>query len=169
MRSLIVAAIAAALFAAGPVRAQTAATSIASENLAAARDLLRAMKAADQYKAMVPTLLANLKPTIVQNRREVEKQYDAMMPALQQHEMQRVDELTEAVAAIYARYFTVDELHDIAAFYGTATGQKLIEVSPTISAQNVEAVRQFAREVADDVKKQMGEQLETAKPPNEQN
>jgi len=33
----------------------------------------------------------------------------------------------------------------------------------------VEAVRQFAREVADDVKKQMGEQLETAKPPNEQN
>src|SRR6516162_10995978 len=101
MRSLIVAAIAAALFAAGPVRAQTPATSIAPENLAAARDLLRAMKAADQYKAMVPTLLANLKPTIVQNRPEVEKQYDAMMPTLQQHEMQRVDELTEAVVGIY--------------------------------------------------------------------
>ena len=157
MRSLVVAAIAAALFAAGPVRAQMPATSIAPENLAAARELMRVMKVADQFKAKVPTVIANLKQTIVQNRPEVEKQYNAMMPTLQEREMQRVDELTEAVAAIYARDFTVDELRDIAAFYGTTTGQKFIEVSPTISAEFAQAVTQFGQAVTDDIKKQMGE------------
>jgi uncharacterized protein len=157
MRSLIVAAIAAALFAAGPVQAQTPDTSAAPENLRAARLLIRLMKVSDQIKAKVPTYLADLKPKIVQNRPEVEKQYDAMMPTFQQQAMQRVDELTEAMATIYARYFTVDDLQIIDAFYGTPTGQKLLEVNPTISAQNVQAFNQFGQAVVDDIKKQMGE------------
>jgi uncharacterized protein len=157
MRSLVVAAIAAALFAAGPVRAQTPATSVAPENLAAARQLIRVLKQEDQFKGKLPTLIANLKPTIVQNRPEVEKQYDAMMPTLQQQAMQRVNELTDALATIYARNFTVDELHVIAAFYATPTGQKLTEVSPTISSQSIQAITQFQRAVVDDIKKQMGE------------
>jgi hypothetical protein len=157
MRSLIVAAIAAALFAAGPVQAQTPDTSAAPENLRAARLLIRLMKVSDQIKAKVPTYLADLKPKIVQNRPEVEKQYDAMMPTFQQHAMQRVDELTEGMATIYARYFTVDELHVIATFYGTPTGQKLLEVNSTINAQNAQAVIQLGRTIADDIKKQMSE------------
>ena len=157
MRSLVVAALAAALFAAGPVRAQTPTPSVAPENLAAARELVSAMKVADQFKAQVPSLIANIKPVIVQNRPEVEKKYEAMMPTFQQQAMQRVDELTEAMATIYARYFTVDDLHVIAAFYGTPTGQKVLEVNPSITAQNVQAVNQFGRAVADDIKKQMGE------------
>jgi len=157
MRSLVVAAIAAALFAAGPVRAQTLDTSVAPENLAAARTVIRLMKVSDQFKANVPTYLADLKPKIVQNRPEVEKRYEAMMPTFQQQAMQRVDELTEAMATIYARYFTVDDLHVIAAFYGTPTGQKVLEVKSTISAQDFQAVTQFRRALADDIKKQMGE------------
>jgi hypothetical protein len=157
MRLLVVAAIAAALFAVGPVRAQTSDTSVAPENLAAARTVIRLMQISDQLKAKVPTYLADLKPKIAQNRPEVEKQYDAMMPTFQQQAMQRVDELTEAMATIYARYFTVDDLHVIAAFYGTPTGQKVLEVNPSITAQNVQAVNQFGRAVADDIKKQMGE------------
>jgi hypothetical protein len=45
--------IAAALFAAGPVQAQTPAPSIAPENLVAAREPMRVEK---QYNAMMPTL-----------------------------------------------------------------------------------------------------------------
>ena len=115
------------------------------------------MKVSDQFKANVPTYLADLKPKIVQNRPEVEKQYEAMMPTFQQQAMQRVDELTEAMATIYARYFTVDDLHALAAFYGTPTGQKVLEVKSTISAQDFQAVTQFRRALADDIKKQMGE------------
>jgi hypothetical protein len=70
MRSLVVAAIAAALFAAGPVRAQTPATSVAPENLAAARQLIRVLKQEDQFKGKLPTLIANLKPTISRTGRK---------------------------------------------------------------------------------------------------
>jgi uncharacterized protein len=65
--------------------------------------------------------------------------------------------MTDALATIYARNFTVDELHVIAAFYATPTGQKLTEVSPTISSQSIQAITQFQRAVVDDIKKQMGE------------
>jgi uncharacterized protein len=157
MRSLIVAAIAAALFAAGPVRAQTPTTSVAPENLAAARELIRVTKTEDQFKAKVPSLIASLKPMIVQNRPEVEKQYDAMMPTFQQQAVQRLDELTDALATIYARNFTVDELHAIAAFDATPTGQKLTEVSPSIGSQSVQAIGQWEQTLADDIKKQMAE------------
>ena len=145
------------MFAAGPVRAQTPATSVAPENLAAARQLIRALKEEDQIKAKLPTLIVSLKPTIVQNRPEVEKQYDAMMPTFQQQAMQRVNALTEAMATIYARNFTVEELHVIAAFYGTPTGQKLTELTPTISAQSIQAIGQWERAFADDIKKQIDE------------
>ena len=157
MRLLVVAAIAAALFAVGPVRAQTSDTSVAPENLAAARTVIRLMQISDQLKAKVPTYLADLKPKIAQNRPEVEKQYDAMMPTFQQQAMQRVNELTDALATIYARNFTVDDLHVIAAFYVTPTGQKLVEVNPTISSQSMQAITQFQLAVVDDIKKQMGE------------
>jgi hypothetical protein len=99
----------------------------------------------------------NLKPTIVQNRPEVEKQYDAMMPMFQQQARQRVNELIDALAAVYARNFTVDELNVIAAFYATPAGQKLTEMTPTLGPQSMQAITQFQRAVADDIKKQMSE------------
>jgi hypothetical protein len=155
MRSLVVAAIATALFAAGPVRAQTPATSVAPESLAAARELIGTMKLEDQFKAQVPSLIANIKPVIVQNRPEVEKQYKAMMPTFQQQATQRVNELTDALATIYAQNFTVDELHAIATFYGTPAGRKLNELNPAVNSQSMQAVKQFQLAVLDNIKKQM--------------
>ena len=145
MRSLVVAAFAAALFAAGPVRAQTPTTPVAPENLAAARQIIRAFKEEDQIKAKLPTLIMNLKPAIVRNGPELEKQYDAMMPTFQQQATQRVHELIDALAAVYARNFTVDELNVIAAFYATPTGQKLTEVNHTLGPQSMQAITQFQR------------------------
>jgi hypothetical protein len=91
----------------------------------------------------------------VQNRPEVEKQYDAMMPTFQQQAMQRVNELTDALATIYAQNFTVDELHAIAAFYQTPAGQKLNELNPTVNYQSMQALKQFQLAVIDNIKKQM--------------
>jgi uncharacterized protein len=157
MRALVVAAFATALFAAGPVRAQTPTTPVAPENLAAARQLIQVIKEEDKLKANLPTLIMNLKPAIVQNRPEVEKQYDAMMPTFQQQATQRLNELIDALAASYARNFTVDELNVITAFYATPTGQKLTQMTPTLGSQSIQAITQFQRGVADDIKKQISE------------
>ena len=61
------------------------------------------------------------------------------------------------LAGVYARNFTVDELHDITAFYRSATGQKFVQHQQAIAQQSLAAGQQFGREVADDVKQQMGD------------
>jgi uncharacterized protein len=92
----------------------------------------------------------------VQNRPELEKQYEAMMPLFNQAAAQRLDELAETIATIYARNFSVDELHDITAFFRSPTGQKYLAYLPSITQENMAAGRQFGQEVADDVERLSG-------------
>jgi hypothetical protein len=145
-----------AFFAAGPVRAQTAATTPPPpENLAAAREVIDVIKPAEQFKAILPTLFQNFRAAIVQNRPEVEKQYDAMIPLFNQSAQKRLGELTDTIVTIYARNFTVAELHDITAFYRSPTGQKFIERQSILSQQSLAAGQQFGQAVASDVQQQM--------------
>jgi hypothetical protein len=106
----------------------------------------------------LPTLFQSFRAAVVQNRPEVEKQYDAMVPIFNQKAAQRLDELSNAMAAIYARAFTVDELHDITAFYRSATGQKFIQQQQSIVQQSLALGQQFGREVASDVQQEMSGQ-----------
>jgi hypothetical protein len=55
-----------------PVRAQPA-----SDAEVAARELIGTMKLDDQFKALLPMILKSLKPAIVQDRADVERDYDA--------------------------------------------------------------------------------------------
>jgi hypothetical protein len=85
MQNVIIAAVAAlALLAVNPAaRAQTVpqATPMPSpEAVAAAYELMTVMKPEDRFKAVVLSVMQNLKPAVVQGRPEVEKRYDAMMP-----------------------------------------------------------------------------------------
>src|SRR6516162_3776282 len=48
------------------------------DTMSAARSLVITMKLGDQYKALLPVILLNLKPTLVQDRPEIERDYDAM-------------------------------------------------------------------------------------------
>ena len=67
-----------ATFATGGARAQSP-TPPSPESLAAARQMIQAMKATDQFKALLPIIMANMKNTFAQNRPEMEKAYDEMM------------------------------------------------------------------------------------------
>jgi hypothetical protein len=60
----------------GPARPQ----SPPPDALTAARELIVTMRAADQFKAILPVVVRNLKPAIVQGRPEVERDFDAIMP-----------------------------------------------------------------------------------------
>lgn len=46
--------------------------------------------------------------------------------------------------AIYARYFTADELRDMLAFYRSPTGAKMLKVMPQITAEMMAAIMQKA-------------------------
>jgi hypothetical protein len=61
-----------------PARAQ----SPSPESTAAAKELIDTINLANQFKNLVPVIMKNLKPAIVQGRSNVDRDYDAMMPVL---------------------------------------------------------------------------------------
>jgi uncharacterized protein len=125
------------------------------EALAAAHELMVIVKPEDRFKAMLPVMMQNLKPAVVQGRPEVEKQYDATMPVLLEKAQKRVDELANTIASIYASNFTAQELRDLIAFYQTPTGKKLLERQTVIAQQSMAAGQELGRAVVQDVQQEM--------------
>ena len=85
------------LLAAGPAGAQ----SPSPEAMAAARELIVTMRAADYFKTLMPAIMQQLKPAIVQNRPQVERDYDAIVPLLLDSMNARVNEIIDQIAALF--------------------------------------------------------------------
>lgn len=130
-----------------------------AENLAAARELIQTMKATDQFKALLPTIFEGLKPAFVQGRPEMAKDYDAIMPIIIDGATQRLNSLADSLAEIYAQNFSVDDLHNLTAFYRSPTGQKLLERQPTIARASMVAGQQFGQTLVADLKEKIAEEL----------
>src|ERR1043165_6448761 len=73
-----------------------------ADTTVAAKELIETMRAADQFKMMVPMLLQQLKPAIVQGRSEVERDYDAVVPQMLALFDARMGEFVAAIAGVYA-------------------------------------------------------------------
>jgi uncharacterized protein len=160
MRQALVAVFAAVFFTISPLRAQTQPTlPPPAENLAAARELVQVMRSTDQFKALLPTIMQALKPAFVQGSPEKEKEFEAIMPALDSVATRRVNELADALAVIYASNFSVAELHDIAAFYRSPTGQDLLTRQPTIARESLVAGQRWAQSLSSELRDAIGEQL----------
>jgi hypothetical protein len=154
-RISLVLAVVVSLAAGRPAAAQTA----SPDTIAAAKELVEAMRATDQLKVVMPMLMQQLKPAIVQGRPEVERDYDALMPQMLAAIDARVDEFVAAMAAIYVRYFNADDLRQLAAFYRGPVGQKFLEVMPKIMQDSMTIGGKIGESIALDTRNRMIEEL----------
>jgi hypothetical protein len=138
-----------------PVRAQ----SPASDAEIAARELIDTMKLNDQFKVLMPMIMKTMKPAIVQNRADVERDYDALMPTLMAGMQARMSELSDAIVAIYSSNFSAEELRAVTAFYRTPVGQKFLLMTPLIAQQTMAAGQKFGQSIGADAQKRMIEEL----------
>jgi hypothetical protein len=158
MRALptaFVAWIAALMLVAAPAAAQAP----VPEARAAAKELVETMRATDQLKAMMPMIMQQLKPMIVQGRPEVERDFDLLLPVVTDAMTGRMSELVEAVALVYAAHFSADELRQITAFYRTAVGEKFLQKLPLITQQSMAVGQRFGEQVASGLRDCMIEEL----------
>jgi uncharacterized protein len=143
-----------------PLRAQSSSTLVPPpETLAAARELVATMQATNQFKTLLPTIIEGMKPAIVQGRPQVAKDFDAIMPIVISGATQRLDELAEMLAEVYARNFTADEIRDLIAFYKTPTGKKLLQRQPAVARASLAAGQQFGQQLVTDIQQQIAEEL----------
>lgn len=130
-----------------------------SDAIAAAKELVVTTKADEHIKTLLPLIMQEMKPAIVQGRPEVERAFDAMMPLMLDVMNAQMAAFVEASAAIYARNFTVDEIRKITAFYRDPVGQKLLQRLPTIVQENLALGRNFGQEISKEMQDQMIEEL----------
>jgi hypothetical protein len=142
---------------AGPAGAQS--PSLAPDAVAAARELVTASRAADTLKTLLPVIMQQLKPAIVQGRPEVERDLDAIMPQVIEAMRARSDAFADAIAVIYAHNFTADELRQLTAFYRGPIGQKFLEKMPLVAQESMAMGQKFGQELAGDLRDRMIEEL----------
>jgi uncharacterized protein len=130
-----------------------------SDAMTAARSLVTTMKLTDQYKALLPAILLTLKPALVQDRPEIERDYDAMMPTIVDAFAPYYNAMVDDVATVYANNFTVGELHEIEAFYRQPVGQKLLEKTPALTQQSNQVGQDASRKAAEDLRMRLTEAL----------
>jgi len=129
------------------------------DTMSAARSLVTTMKLGDQYKALLPVILLNLKPTLVQDRPEIERDYDAMTAMIADTYTPFYNEMLEGAAAVYAANFTTDEMRQMEAFYRLPVGQKLLDRSQGIVQQTTQIGQEVGRKAADAIKLRLTDAL----------
>ena len=139
--------------------AALAAETPSTEAMTAARSLVTTMKLADQYRALLPGILLGLRRVVTQDRPEIERDFDAMTTTIVDTFSPYYNRMLDDAATIYASNFTVDELHQIEAFYRQPVGQKLLEKSPAITQQSLQISQDVSRKAAEALRARLTEAL----------
>lgn len=153
MRFATIGLVLAALTATSPASAQDA------EQVGLARDLMGAMKIADNFDAVVPSVLQALKPALTGANPKVAKDFDDVAPLLVQEMTASKGELVNQISGVYARTFDKAELRQYVAFYRTPAGVKLAASTPALSQQIMVAGQSFGQQVAGRLTERMREEL----------
>ncbi len=130
-----------------------------SDALAAAKTLMVLTKSADRFKAIMMSAMKILKPNIVENRPDVEKDYDVILPIVFERMNSRINEALDKVASIYASNFTVEELNELITFYRSPIGQKYLERLPGMTQESMLVGQEFGKDIGPELQQRIVEEL----------
>lgn len=118
--------------------AQTASPPPSPEALEQARHLIQTMHAAKLYDQVITAMESSMVASMTKNLPEAkQQQVQAIEDAMFEEMRGLMPKLTDEMAVIYATDFTEQELADMDRFYGSPTGQSMLEKTPRISQQLV--------------------------------
>jgi uncharacterized protein len=127
--------------------------------MTAARSLVTTMKLPDQYRALLPGILLGLRPALTQDRPEIERDFDAMIPTIVEAFAPYYSAMVDNIATVYANNFTAGELREIEAFYRQPVGQKLLQKSAALAQQSNQVGQDSSRKAADALRARLTEAL----------
>lgn len=129
------------------------------EVMKVARSLVTTMGLGDQYKALLPAILLSVKPVVVQDRPEIEHDYDAMSAMIVDAYSPFYNQMIESAATLYASNFTIDEMRQMDTFYRLPVGQKLLQKSQMLAQQTAQIGQEVSRKAAEELKLRLTEAL----------
>jgi len=129
------------------------------DSVAAARSLVTTLRLTDQYRVLLPGILFSLRPTLTQDRPEIERDFDAMVPTVLGTYGTYYNTMIDGAAALYAKNFSTDELRAIETFYRSPAGQKYLEKSRELARMSQQIGEEISRKAVDDLKARMTQLL----------
>ncbi len=146
-RNILAIAVAATMVSAMPAGAQEP----TDEHVAAARATIAAIRATDQFDAILPNAAQNLKSNLIQTAPNLQEIISATVDETAIEMAGRRADLEREAATIYARSFTIDELKAIEAFYVSDAGKKLIDTGPIVTRELLQAAEVWSNGIARDL------------------
>lgn len=125
-RAAVIAVLLSGIAMAVPARAQEP----SEEQIKAAREAIAALGVTDQFDRILPMIAERLKASQIQTFPDLQQQITEIVDEKALSLVQRRADLEHESAAIYAKTFSAQELKDIAAFYHTEAGKKLLKDGP---------------------------------------
>ncbi|WP_274424456.1 DUF2059 domain-containing protein [Chelativorans sp. YIM 93263] len=133
---------------------------VSDSHLQAARAAVDAIEATTRYDEILPDAAQRLKSELIQQNPNM---VDVIESTVNEQALElagrRGDLETEAALA-YAQVFSEDELNQIAEFYNSPAGQKLLSDGPIVTREVREAAEIWRRGVIRDLSAGVGEKLQ---------
>jgi hypothetical protein len=147
-----------------PLALTTAVAALAQQaadpaRLAAARDLFRAMGSEAQMRVAIETMTSGLANIVKQQKPGASREIDDVFKSLRDKFMARTAEVTEMVAPLWAERFTVEEMQEIARFFESGVGKKLVTVQPELMQKAMQLGMQWGQRIGQEVEEEARREL----------
>ena len=134
----------------GPALAQSNPAPSAAA-IATAKEILADKHIEELYKGAVPGLVERTKLTLLQSNLNYQKDLNEVAVKVAKDLAGREMAIGDEIAKIYASRFTEQELKDIATWYKSPLGKKVIEKEPEIFAASRAFMEQWAQSFSEQI------------------
>ncbi|TPI42102.1 DUF2059 domain-containing protein [Mesorhizobium sp. B3-1-6] len=148
----------AALALSSPVFAQD----VSESHLKAARAAVAAIHATDTFDNILPQAAGALEAQLIQKNPDMQELIGKTVAEKALSLASRRADLEKEAALAYAKVFSEQELNDIATFYSSEAGKKLLDSGPAVTRDLVKAADIWQNGVARDLAQQVGETIAAA-------
>jgi hypothetical protein len=132
---------------------------VTPEKLALARAIIDFTGAAKSFDPVLPQILVQARNTVLTTKPKLEKDLDEVLGKLETEFSPQRAALSNDIAKIYAENFTEEELRQLAQFYQSPIGKKMVAVMPNVLRGSYAAVQGWAQKLSFDVMGRLREEM----------
>jgi hypothetical protein len=122
-----------------------------ASSIAAANEILDAKGSMVLFEPLVPGVVEQAKNVFLQTNPNLSKDLNEVATNLRKQLALRLGNLKTEAAKTYASHFSEQELKEIAAFYKTPLGKKMIEEEPKIVDETLRMAQDWANRLSEEV------------------
>ena len=135
---------------------------VTESHLKAARAAVAAIHATDPFDSILPQAAAALEQQLIQKNPDMQELIGKTVTEKAMALASRRADLEKEAAVAYAKVFSEKDLNDIATFYNSDAGKKLLDSGPAVTRDLVKAADIWQNGIARDLAQQVGETLAAA-------